>query len=327
MKTGFFFLINFFFSFIVNGFSTDLETLFPDAFLNKPLGIKVSPKNEYGVDFWMIENFTGSNTNRNHFDSRKDKPITSLVMHYTVSNFPRTMDIFTENKDNNRVSAHYTITEQDLSLGIKGGVVIQNVAEEERAWHAGVSDWQEIHNLNETSIGIENINKGWVENQEGIKTWFHFDQNQIDMLGKLSSGIINKYKINPTKIIGHSDIAFSRKQDPGILFPWNYLYEKFGIGAFIQEHECNKQFINNQYLPKEPLPNGISAEFFLKNLSLYGYKIENPDAMTPENESALKAFKAHFSENQNPQNYDAPLTRKDVLISWGLVSKYREFLP
>ena len=152
--------------------------------------------------------------------------------------------------------------------------------------------------------------------------WSHFDTQQINILGILSANIIGKYKILPNNVVGHSDICAERKQDPGILFPWQELYQKYGVGAWLSNEEQNHLFISSQYLPKEPLPKGISEAFFIQQLVNYGYKCDVSAYTTPDHYETIKAFKAHFSANNQPSEYNEQITEKEMLWIWGLNAKY-----
>ncbi|AIL13603.1 N-acetylmuramoyl-L-alanine amidase [Candidatus Paracaedimonas acanthamoebae] len=299
--------------------ATAIESIFPEAF--KPR-ITIQEKDIYGVQGYQVQEFIGSEVNRNHWDSRGDQTIQSLVMHYTVCDYPTTMRLFTANIPDGRVSAHYVITEKEEVNAVKGGVVTQLVPEEKRAWHAGASYWRGIQNLNASSIGVENVNKGFIESG-GKRQWFAFDPDQIATLGQLSAGIVEKYNISPENVVGHADIVPDKKSDPGILFPWEELYTQYGVGAWLTEKErSNPTFISEGYLPKEPLPQGISEAFFLNALRAYGYQCPESAYITPAHEPVIKAFKAHFSHNQKPDHYTATLDKTAMVWAWGLSAKY-----
>ena len=100
------------------------------------------------------------------------------------------------------------------------------------AWHAGKSNWKKDISLNKNSIGIEISNKG---HDFGYQ---NFQKNKYLSLIKLSKYLIKKYKIKYSNILGHSDIAFERKKDPGEKFPWNYLAKK-KIGFWHKINEKN----------------------------------------------------------------------------------------
>lgn len=114
-----------------------------------------------------------------------------------------------------KVSAHYQIDED--------GTVWRLVAEEKRAWHAGISSWRGRHDINNASIGIELVNPG---HEFGYRA---FPEPQMAALEALARGILARHAIPPRHVLGHSDVAPNRKQDPGELFDWPRL-ARAGIG-------------------------------------------------------------------------------------------------
>ena len=104
------------------------------------------------------------------------------------------------------VSSHYLVDEN--------GDIYELVDPEKRAWHAGISEWRGQKNLNDTSIGIEIVNPG---HEFGYRP---FPDVQINAVLDLCKKLTHIYKIPAKHIIGHSDIAPDRKDDPGELFPW-----------------------------------------------------------------------------------------------------------
>jgi N-acetylmuramoyl-L-alanine amidase len=142
-----------------------------------------------------------------NFDERKS-PVSMLVLHYTgmvdaASAIARLTD------PDAKVSAHYLIAED--------GQIVRMVDETKRAWHAGKSHWRGIDDINSASIGIELVNPG---HEFGYRP---FPEAQIDALIPLVAGIVERHAITRGNIVGHSDIAPARKQDPGELFPWGRL--------------------------------------------------------------------------------------------------------
>jgi N-acetylmuramoyl-L-alanine amidase len=113
------------------------------------------------------------------------------------------------------VSAHYLIEED--------GRVFALVDEDARAWHAGRAFWRGVRDINSTSIGIELVNPG---HAFGYRL---FPKPQIDALIALGRDIVTRHRIAAHNVVGHSDIAPGRKQDPGELFPWHDL-ARAGIG-------------------------------------------------------------------------------------------------
>ena len=142
-----------------------------------------------------------------NFDERT-LGISMIVLHYTgmvdgQAALERLCDPVAE------VSAHYLIDED--------GTIHRLVAEDKRAWHAGKSRWRGIADVNSASIGIEIVNPG---HDLG---YTHFPEEQIDALVPLVAEIKRRHGITRGNVVGHSDIAPGRKQDPGELFPWNRL--------------------------------------------------------------------------------------------------------
>ena len=142
-----------------------------------------------------------------NFDDRA-LPVTMIVLHYTgmqdgASAIARLRDPAA------KVSAHYLIEED--------GTVLNMVAEDKRAWHAGRSHWRGIADVNSASVGIEIVNPG---HEFGYRP---FTGEQIDALIPLLAAIKDRHGITRGNVVGHSDIAPTRKRDPGELFPWSRL--------------------------------------------------------------------------------------------------------
>ncbi len=142
-----------------------------------------------------------------NFNERR-LPVSMIVLHYTgmvdaQAALERLCDPVAE------VSSHYLIDED--------GTIHRLVAEEKRAWHAGKSHWRGIEDVNSASIGIELVNPG---HEFGYRP---YSEEQIDALVPLLSAIKERHGITRGNVVGHSDIAPMRKQDPGELFPWNRL--------------------------------------------------------------------------------------------------------
>ena len=139
-----------------------------------------------------------------NFDER-ELPVTMLVLHYSgMQSEEAAIARLTDPAA--KVSAHYLVKED--------GTVLRMVSESDRAWHAGQSHWRGITDVNSASIGIEIVNPG---HEFGYRP---FTDEQIDALLPLVAGIKERHDIGRGNIVGHSDIAPKRKQDPGELFPW-----------------------------------------------------------------------------------------------------------
>ncbi|MEN2785094.1 N-acetylmuramoyl-L-alanine amidase [Sphingomonas qilianensis] len=145
-----------------------------------------------------------------NFDERL-LPVSMIVLHYTgmqdaESAIRRLID------PEAKVSAHYLIAED--------GTVLKMVGEAKRAWHAGRSHWRGITDVNSASVGIELVNPG---HEFGYRP---FPEQQIAALLPLVAAIKDRHEIKRGNVVGHSDIAPTRKQDPGELFPWAELAKR-----------------------------------------------------------------------------------------------------
>ena len=142
-----------------------------------------------------------------NFDERT-LPVSMIVLHYTgMQTAQAAIDRLRDPEA--KVSAHYLIAED--------GTILRMVAEGKRAWHAGKSRWRGIEDVNSASIGIEIVNPG---HEFGYRP---FLEEQIDALFPLVADITERHGITRGNVVGHSDIAPTRKQDPGELFPWDKL--------------------------------------------------------------------------------------------------------
>ncbi|WP_342316840.1 N-acetylmuramoyl-L-alanine amidase [Lysobacter sp. FW306-1B-D06B] len=158
-----------------------------------------------------------------------------------------------------RVSAHYLIGDD--------GRLYQLVAERERAWHAGASRWGGVADLNSGSIGIELDN-------DGVEP---FSDAQIAALLRLLDDITGRLDIPRHLVIGHGDIAPTRKRDPSALFPWQRLAQA-GYGLWPRANSA-------------PAPIGFDPWAAMR---LVGYDLRDPEA-------ALRAFHRHYRGNEEGQ--------------------------
>ncbi len=142
-----------------------------------------------------------------NFDDRM-ADISILVMHYTGMQDAASA-IRQLSNPAAKVSAHYVVAED--------GQIVRMVDEDKRAWHAGRSYWRGVTDINSASVGIEIVNPG--------HEWGYvpFPDAQMASVIRLAHDIIHRYKITRGNVVGHSDIAPTRKEDPGELFPWGEL--------------------------------------------------------------------------------------------------------
>lgn len=193
-------------------------------------------------------------------DARRFGPPDHLVLHYTgMPTGAAALDRLTDPES--KVSAHYLVEED--------GRLFRLVEESERAWHAGVAFWRGQDDLNSRSIGIEIVNPGHEFGYRG------FPEPQIAAVIALCHDILTRHHIPPVNILGHSDIAPWRKQDPGELFPWQQLAEA-GIGLFPHLKALTRLAFTEQAL-----------HHWLDEI---GYPLEAPSGLT----AALTAFQRRF---------------------------------
>ncbi len=210
-----------------------------------------------------------------NFDDRPPGTIIDmLVMHYTgMRNAEDAVRQLCDVKA--KVSSHYLVYED--------GRIASLVAEEKRAWHAGISCWRGISSCNDSSIGIEIVNPG---HEFGYRP---FTLPQMEAVSDLAFSIIEKHKIPLRNIVGHSDIAPTRKEDPGELFNWQQLAAE-GIGLWPDVKKIRK--------PHNPVANpgeeGFAVARMQKMLADYGYHIKVDGFYGPKTEAIVKAFKRHF---------------------------------
>ncbi len=135
-------------------------------------------------------------------------PVSMVVLHYT--GMPKAEEALARMCDPEaKVSAHYMIDED--------GIVTRMVPEGKRAWHAGRSYWRGVTDVNSASVGIELVNPG---HEFGYRP---FTDAQMEALLPLLAAIVKRHNIPRANVVGHSDIAPQRKQDPGELFDWELL--------------------------------------------------------------------------------------------------------
>ena len=157
--------------------------------------------------------FTISNEYKSpNFNKRRDMDLLdAIIIHYTgMQNSESALNYLCNKKS--KVSSHYFINEE--------GQIFQLVDDFNIAWHAGVSKWLKRKNLNDTSIGIELVNPG---HEHGYEV---FSEKQYESLEQLIKLLFSKYNIKKDWVLGHSDIAPSRKLDPGENFDWYRLARK-----------------------------------------------------------------------------------------------------
>jgi len=163
---------------------------------------------------------TGLKINTTYTATSQDSRVQFLIIHFTTVNLPASLKTLTQGP----VSSHYLVSERQGSVP---ATVYQLVDENRRAYHAGVSSWKGTTALNASSIGIEIVNLGGQKAANGLGLNFQdFEPEQIDRVVELVKQIVVRHQIKPERILGHSDIAPTRKNDPGPKFPWKRLADE-----------------------------------------------------------------------------------------------------
>lgn len=187
----------------------------------------------------------------NFNDRPSGAAIDMLVLHYTGMRscgeaLARLCDESAE------VSAHYLIDED--------GSVHRLVAEGKRAWHAGLAHWRGETNINDRSIGIELVNPG---HEFGYRP---FPPDQMTSLVALSLDVLERHPIPARNVVGHSDVAPRRKQDPGEHFNWARL-AKAGIGLW--PDAMAGEPVTGETVPSALEAIGYETEDFLATLMAF----------------------------------------------------------
>ena len=199
-----------------------------------------------------------------------------IVLHYTSADLPRSLHLLTEEE----VSAHYLINAVPPTI-------YQLVDENQRAWHAGVSQWQGRTWLNGTTIGIELINQGYFDTPKG-RYWQPYAQVQIDALIVLLKDIMQRHQLPPGSIIGHSDIAPQRKVDPGPLFPWKQLADA-GLMPWPEAQAVARE----QAVFAGQLPD---ARWFQQQLAEQGYETPQSGVFDEATRNVIRAFQMKYRQ-------------------------------
>jgi len=208
-----------------------------------------------------------------NFGERKDgRRPDMLLLHYTGT--PNAAGALEHLRSpTSQVSAHYFVFED--------GRVIQLVQEGKRAWHAGIAVWSGESDINSCSIGIEIANPG---HEFGYRD---FPKRQIAAVTALCRGILTRNAIPPERVLGHSDVAPGRKQDPGEKFPWRTLYES-GVGNWVRP----AKILDGPLLALGDRGDGVTA--MQRLLAEYGYGVAINGNYDSAMHEVVTAFQRHF---------------------------------
>jgi N-acetylmuramoyl-L-alanine amidase len=210
-----------------------------------------------------------------------------LIMHYTgVATAAGAIDWLSRKES--KVSAHYVIDE--------AGRITQLVAEEMRAWHAGLACWGGETDINSLSVGIEIHNPG---HEQGYPD---FPDVQMKAVEALSADIMHRHSIEAVRVLAHSDVAPVRKKDPGEKFPWERLAQ-CGIGHWVPPEPV--------HAPDKGIATDAAGPLVAEVQTLlrrYGYDIEPTGGFDPKTEFVVTAFQRHF----RPERVDGRIDQSTV---------------
>jgi N-acetylmuramoyl-L-alanine amidase len=209
-----------------------------------------------------------------NFDARRAPP-DMLILHYTgMPSGEAALERLCDPEA--KVSAHYLVEED--------GRVFALVEEARRAWHAGVSSWRGDSDINARSIGVEIVNPG---HEFGYRP---FPEVQIAALIDLVGEIRERWTIDDALILGHSDVAPRRKQDPGELFPWRGLAAA-GHGLWVEPPPA----------PGPPLglgDEGLGVVVLRGGLARLGYDLATRGGYDEDLATVVTAFQRHWAPHR-----------------------------
>ncbi|PGH26317.1 N-acetylmuramoyl-L-alanine amidase [Fusobacterium animalis] len=237
----------------------------------------------------------------------KEERIKFIILHYTALDNVGSIRELTGG-----VSAHFLVLDEDDNK------IYSLVPLEQRAWHAGVSAFRGRTNINDTSVGIEIVNDGIAKEYRSDPNPYHpydhyvdYKPIQIEKVAQIIKYVAEKYNIPARNIVAHSDIAPSRKKDPGAKFPWKELYDKYNIGAWYDEADKQK------FMDEEKF-KATSIREIKDELRKYGYEINRLDEWDKESKDVVYAFQLHF----NPKNATGEMDLETFAILKALNKKY-----
>jgi N-acetylmuramoyl-L-alanine amidase len=209
----------------------------------------------------------------NHGDRKGGQRPDMILLHYTgMPNAAEALDRLCGPAS--EVSAHYFVFED--------GRIFQMVPESRRAWHAGAAFWAGETDINSCSIGIEIANPG---HDYGYPD---FPKRQIAAVTALCRGIQTRNTIPPARVLAHSDVAPSRKQDPGEKFPWRTLHDS-GVGHWVDPAPIGK---GGAVLALGDRSDAVVA--MQQSLIQYGYGLAANSTYDSATYDAVAAFQRHF---------------------------------
>jgi N-acetylmuramoyl-L-alanine amidase len=232
-----------------------------------------------------------------HRAQGQDSRVLFLVIHYTVSDFPESMKILTQQQ----VSSHYLISDESPPR------IYRLVDESRRAWHSGASAWKDNRRLNSSSIGIEIVHPGFKPGPDGERIYQPFPQAQIDALIPLVKDIVSRHEIKPERILGHGEVSAQYKEDPGPTFPWKLLAD-LGITPPWPDAERVAAY-RARY--EAELPDVL---WFQQALAQHGYELAPTGVLDGPTQRVLMNFQFRY----RPANWSGLPDAESAAILWVL---------
>lgn len=232
-----------------------------------------------------------------------------VILHYTALDNEKSIRVLTQQS----LSAHYLVNDLDDKE------IYQLVDENKRAYHAGVSSWRKVENLNDSSIGIEIVNTGYTADAQGNKTFYDYPEWQYRKVAALVKDLVDRYQIAPINVLGHSDIAPTRKEDPGPKFPWKRLYEEYGLGMWYEESaklRYLEQMDDSTFSQQVDTPPFIFQ--YQTMLRDFGYGLLPNGAADRVSKKTVEAFQYRF----RPERCDGVMDMETYAILQALLEKY-----
>ena len=225
----------------------------------------------------------------------RNSPVNMIVLHYTgMKDCASALDQLCNPAS--KVSAHYLVDED--------GMIYALVDEARRAWHAGVASWHGETDINGCSIGIELVNPG---HEFGYRA---FPDAQMIAFERLCADLMERHDISAARVLGHADVAPSRKQDPGELFDWSRL-AALGLAVWPEPREVSSTTMREGDADEEVLALQVA-------LGSIGYGIVGDSRYGAATTAVVMAFQRRY----RPAAVDGVADPETRAMLAGLVSLF-----
>lgn len=242
---------------------------------------------------------TGPGIDRTYSSGAQRDRVRFLVIHFTHANFEQTMRIVAGED----VSYHYIVRADPPTI-------YQVVDESRSSFHAGVSYWRGVTQLNDASIGVSLVNGGPGDNDghDDPQKWADYPEPQLQLFMELIQDIVRRHNIKPEFIVGHSDIAPQRKVDPGPKFPWKRLADAGLIKWFDPAKVAERLPGYQAALPE--------VEWFQILLRRHGYEVPIHGDLDKATRNVIRVFQMRY----RPARFDGVPDAETAAILDALVN-------